>query len=141
MEEAEVCCQRFAIMSNGCLCTIGSLKDLRQSYGAGYKLFINGDGQAECFVEGLLTQGYRKTKGVESTTKYEFELMPGSLADIFQVLSQNPEIKEWKLTQTSLEDIFMNVAGRTIGSGRHYEQETIINDTALNKEEEFVQAL
>ncbi len=117
MEEAEICCQKFGIMANGCLATIGSLFDLRERYGLGYKLFIEvepdySNFEAQRFVESLLPSPFTKSQSMINILKYEF--VPGSndVPRLFQLLAAHGKdhgIVDWKLSQKSLEDIFLTL--------------------------------
>lgn len=79
-QSIEEACQKFGIMVNGCLATIGSLFDLRQRYGLGYKLFIEvepdySNFEAQRFVESLLPSPFTKSQSMMNSLMYEF--VPG----------------------------------------------------------------
>ena len=116
MEEAEVCCQKFGIMSKGSLITIGSFAELQQRYGSGYQLIVEMDPLhsllAHEFIDSLLPNEKKRSQAPSHLVKYEFKTNASHLADIFQEMTLHScdyGIIHWKLSQKSLEDVFMNI--------------------------------
>jgi ABC-type multidrug transport system ATPase subunit len=115
MEEAEVLCQRIAIMSHGNLECIGSPLHLKKLYGSGFKItvkYLDHDKAIE-FLTHLLNQ-YCETWSVTAKfiTGMIFELLPrkeSSLGDLFEEIEKGRSengIDCWGLCQTTLEVYF-----------------------------------
>lgn len=136
MEEAEVLCQRIAIMAKGTLRCIGSQLRLKQVYGSGFRLTLSATKPSELdrttrFVESLLPPDhYHRLDTFVSTVSYEFQLpSPSSsssssskaeeeeysLSRLFERLEKEGKaengMEDWGLSQVSLEEVFLKIIG------------------------------
>ncbi|RKP11483.1 P-loop containing nucleoside triphosphate hydrolase protein, partial [Piptocephalis cylindrospora] len=130
MEEAEVLCQRIAIMAKGTLRCIGSQLRLKQVYGNGFRLTVSATkpselGRAMGFIESILPPGrHQRLDTFVSTVSYEFQLpseTPSSgsnegeytLSRLFERLEQEGKeingVEDWGLSQVSLEEVFLKI--------------------------------
>lgn len=112
MEEVTVLCTRVAILVLGELQCVGTLDELKNQYGNGYKLNISYyDSASKDFIFDL----YPNTKLV-SDHKNNFEvLIPKDelqISKLFRDIEKNKNkygITDWGISQTTIEDVFMNV--------------------------------
>lgn len=120
MEEAEVLCQRIAIMAKGTLRCIGPQVRLKNLYGSGFRISFSctpGDRErAMGYVEKLLPVGYNLLPSFATSISYEFPKADNIIASLFAELGQNSKsngIIDWGISQTSLEEVFVHVIGNT----------------------------
>lgn len=115
MEEAEILCQRIAIMSQGNLSCIGSPLHLKKLYGSGFKITVKHFDQekAMTFISNLLN-AYCESWSLTAqfVTGLTIELIPrkDSLGDLFEEIEKKRSengIDCWGLCQTTLEVIFL----------------------------------
>ena len=116
MEEAEVLCQRVAIMSKGTMRCIGTQLRLKQKYANGFRLSIaarpENMARASAFVEKLLPAGYKKIDAFSSAMSWEFRLEPGLLGKFFNELEGNKAdigLEDWGIMQSSLDEVFFTL--------------------------------
>lgn len=114
MEEADVCCQRIAIMAKGSLKCIGSPARLKQVYGSGYKLVVNVENPniAGHFVYSILPMNARLLQNFQSIQHYSFNPTQAQLAEVFDRLvrcAEDNQITSWGISQTTLDEIFTAV--------------------------------
>ena len=152
MEEAEVLCGRIGIVSGGRLRCLGTQLRLKNRFGDGYKLTLslaNGKPEtmaaARAFVATQLCAGAKEVAaaGTSATLTCMLPREGVDVASLFQLLEQHKSgvgIREWGVTQTSLEEVFVKVveqaedadqreqdkisaatgvAGGAAGAGRH----------------------
>ncbi|CAG8750890.1 20260_t:CDS:2, partial [Gigaspora margarita] len=116
--EAEVLCNKIGIMSRGTLRCIGAPSRLKQLYGRGFRLNFSCKNEnlekATVYIETLLPLSAKKLYSFATKVSYEFEARPGFLSKIFKEIERDKEengIDNWGLSQTSLEEVFLNVIG------------------------------
>jgi ABC-type multidrug transport system ATPase subunit len=122
MEECEALCHSIGIMVGGRLRCLGSSTHLKQVYGSGYQLDVNVAESAQAAFQEYLTEAVgtvsileqhgaslkftvRKahpTSGARTTIGRIFRLMESIRAKF--------EIKDYAVSETSLEQIFINFA-------------------------------
>ncbi|GBP54717.1 ATP-binding cassette sub-family A member 3 [Eumeta japonica] len=102
MDEADVLGDRVAIMAHGRLQCVGSPYFLKRHYGVGYTLVVV---KGESFDEGLCTKVIRKYIA-DVNVKEDREL---------ESKTNEIDFKDYGLTATTLEDVFMRV-GSDIGT-------------------------
>ena len=115
MEEAENLCQKIAIMKSGVLMCLGNPLHLKNLYGSGFKLFLNCEHDKILliseFIEGLLPIKWKKDCFAAKIT-YHFISSEGIIQNLFiQIELQKLAlgIKDWGVSQNSLEDVFLNI--------------------------------
>lgn len=127
MEEADTLCTRIGIMALGELQCVGSQVHLKNRFGEGYKLTINLAQQDEKkyvgpdystkveplqeFIDSICPTNHL----VHSFGKSKCYMLPKqsvTLSGLFAILERNKTkygIREWGLTQTSLEEVFVKI--------------------------------
>jgi ABC-type multidrug transport system ATPase subunit len=116
MEEAEVLCNRIAIMSHGTIrCCNTSLK-LKELYGSGFRLTYNNNPQKykelKKFIASILPENYKIVRDLASNSIYEFIPSQGLLSQLFEIIDQHKEqygIIDWGISQCSLEEVFLSI--------------------------------
>jgi len=113
MEEADILCTRIGIMSKGLLKAIGSNVRLKNKFGEGYSLKLNVIHEKEEEVIQLISKILPEAELVDH--------LPGSLTfrvsknlKMSQLLTDLSNFKgggisDWGLSQTTLEDVFLNI--------------------------------
>jgi ABC-type multidrug transport system ATPase subunit len=119
MDECEALCHRIGIMVAGRLRCLGNAQHLKNKYGQGYQLDVNTDSKhAEDLLNGI-AKLFPNSKLLERHDGVmKFQLLPAdgvsqNLADVFELIEKSKEqlhIGEYSVSQTSLEQIFINFA-------------------------------
>uniref|UniRef100_A0A3Q1B3N0 ABC transporter domain-containing protein n=1 Tax=Amphiprion ocellaris TaxID=80972 RepID=A0A3Q1B3N0_AMPOC len=123
MEECEALCSRLAIMVKGQFRCLGSLQHIKNRFGSGFtvKMYL---AEASCDAEaitGFMQRMFPSTylKDQHSTmVEYHVPFAPGGVADIFDRLESNRialQIKHFSVSQTTLDEVFINFAMGKIG--------------------------
>ncbi|KAK5861274.1 hypothetical protein PBY51_022684 [Eleginops maclovinus] len=118
MEECEALCSRLAIMVKGQFCCLGSLQHIKNRFGSGFtvKMYL---AEASCDAEAItvfMRSRFPSTylKDQHSTmVEYHVPIAPGGVADIFDQLETNKnalQIKHFSVSQTTLDEVFINFA-------------------------------
>ena len=119
MRECEAVCSRIAIMKNGSFVALGSSQHLRTAHGEGYKLEIEAGPSCNCvelkeFVEsnfaGAKLEG-QQVDDHQTILKFEIPSERIRLSKIFSVFEENKSrlhIAEYAVSQSSLEEVFIN---------------------------------
>ncbi|KAF3843010.1 hypothetical protein F7725_001859 [Dissostichus mawsoni] len=118
MEECEALCSRLAIMVKGQFCCLGSLQHIKNRFGSGFtvKMYL---AEASCDAEAItvfMRSRFPSTylKDQHSTmVEYHVPTAPGGVADIFDQLESNKnalQIKHFSVSQTTLDEVFINFA-------------------------------
>ncbi|KAG0358872.1 hypothetical protein BG005_001686 [Podila minutissima] len=127
MEEADVLSDRIAIMTSGQLRCIGTSLHLKELYGSGFRLSVTskpGRLQEACqsIEEKVLgSRLFKRTDKFTNATVFDFDIgqasneagvSKGELSSIFKSLSQKeqfPDVEDWGISQTTLEDVFVKI--------------------------------
>ncbi|XP_070694461.1 uncharacterized protein abca12 [Pempheris klunzingeri] len=123
MEECEALCSRLAIMVKGQFRCLGSLQHIKNRFGSGFtvKMYL---AKASCDAEAITSFMQRRfpstyLKDQHSTmVEYHIPVAPGGVADIFDQLESNKnalQIKHFSVSQTTLDEVFINFAMGKIG--------------------------
>ncbi|XP_034429942.1 ATP-binding cassette sub-family A member 12 isoform X2 [Hippoglossus hippoglossus] len=123
MEECEALCSRLAIMDKGQFRCLGSLQHIKNRFGSGFtvRMYM---AEASCDAEaitGFMQRRFPSTylKDQHSTmVEYHVPVAPGGVADIFDQLESNKnalQIKHFSVSQTTLDEVFINFAMGKIG--------------------------
>ncbi|XP_068647444.1 ABC transporter A family member 7-like [Aristolochia californica] len=116
MEEAEVLCDRLGIFVDGGLQCIGNPKELKARYGGSYVFTMTTSSNQEEEVEKLvreLSPNANKIYHISGTQKFELPKQAVRIADVFQAVENAKKkfsIHAWGLADTTLEDVFIEVA-------------------------------
>ncbi|XP_035859765.1 uncharacterized protein abca12 isoform X1 [Sander lucioperca] len=123
MEECEALCSRLAIMVKGQFRCLGSLQHIKNRFGSGFtvKMYL---AEASCDAEaitGFMRRQFPSTYLKDqhsSMVEYHVPIAPGGVADIFDQLESNKnalQIKHFSVSQTTLDEVFINFAMDKIG--------------------------
>jgi ABC-type multidrug transport system ATPase subunit len=135
MDETEALCTNIGIMVNGELKALGSLQNLKSKYGEGYTLLVKFEPVAATasteheklkkineFISVVLSQ-FEKTEIKENRDGFlNIHMRDTSTYILSKVFSFIEEVKSkysieyYVVTQTNLEQIFLNFASRQIDS-------------------------
>ncbi|KAM9343222.1 glucosylceramide transporter ABCA12 isoform 2-T2 [Pholidichthys leucotaenia] len=123
MEECEALCGRLAIMVKGQFRCLGSLQHIKNRFGSGFtvKMYLAKDScDAEAitsFMQRRFPSTYLKDRH-SAMVEYHVPYAPGGVADIFDQLESNRnalQIKHFSVSQTTLDEVFINFAMENIG--------------------------
>ncbi|XP_033986599.1 LOW QUALITY PROTEIN: phospholipid-transporting ATPase ABCA1-like [Trematomus bernacchii] len=118
MEECEALCTRMAIMVNGRFKCLGSVQHLKNRFGDGYTIILRvGGPDADLlpvmkFIESELSGSTLKEKH-RNMLQYQLPSSLTSLTHIFSILAHHKEalcIEDYSVTQTTLDQVFVNFA-------------------------------
>uniref|UniRef100_A0A8C6M0S8 ATP binding cassette subfamily A member 12 n=1 Tax=Nothobranchius furzeri TaxID=105023 RepID=A0A8C6M0S8_NOTFU len=124
MEECEALCSRLAIMVKGHFQCLGSLQHIKNRFGTGFtvKMYL---AEPTCDAEAITTfmqhrfpSTYLKDQH-SAMVEYHVPNAPGGVADIFNQLETNKNalcIKHFSVSQTTLDEVFINFAMGNIGT-------------------------
>ena len=128
MDETEALCTKLGIMVNGELKCLGSLQHLKSRYGEGYSLLVkiaidsttNSNENVRHFIEFIMEQFPNNVLKETRDGFVNFHINDNSikmLANIFSCIESiktKYAIEFYAVTQTKLEQIFLNFASRQI---------------------------
>ncbi|EGR31530.1 hypothetical protein IMG5_107500 [Ichthyophthirius multifiliis] len=121
MEEADVLCNKIAIITKGTLRCIGNQIRLKNLYGQGYRLYIN------CLKNQICQQNIshlindivpKAVKLSEFNNKYIFQVPQQYnkiICDLFYLIEKQKQyyqISDWGISLSSLEDVFMFITNK-----------------------------
>ncbi|MED6289032.1 ATP-binding cassette sub- A member 1 [Characodon lateralis] len=118
MEECEALCTRMAIMVNGRFRCLGSVQHLKNRFGDGYTIILRVAGPnpdlvpVMKFIESELSGSTLKEKH-RNMLQYQLPSSLSSLAHIFSIFAKNKDtlkIEDYSVTQTTLDQVFVNFA-------------------------------
>uniref|UniRef100_A0A8B9KAB8 ATP-binding cassette, sub-family A (ABC1), member 12 n=1 Tax=Astyanax mexicanus TaxID=7994 RepID=A0A8B9KAB8_ASTMX len=118
MEECEALCSRLAIMVQGQFRCLGSLQHIKNRFGSGFtvKMYLTTASSDVDAITRFMEQHFPSTylKDHHSAmVEYHVPLAPGGVADIFDQLEPNKaalQIKHFSVSQTTLDEVFINFA-------------------------------
>eukprot|EP01027_Heterolobosea_sp_BB2_P015159 GEZU01021715.1.p1 GENE.GEZU01021715.1~~GEZU01021715.1.p1 ORF type:complete len:838 (+),score=194.35 GEZU01021715.1:69-2582(+) len=129
MEEADALCTRIGIMVNGSLRCLGSAQHLKNKYGGGYRLSMTTTDHLADRALGWVTSTFSKAKVltcIGGTMHFEIPQEDHSLAHMFRVVEANKRalgVIDYSISQTTLEQVFMNFAKAQIEDEANGNQE------------------
>jgi ABC-type multidrug transport system ATPase subunit len=115
MEEADALCTRIGIMGFGQLRCLGTQMHLKKKFGDGFKLTLNCDQEGQD-NSGLLAEICDGARLVHALGRQQTFVMPIDnldVAHLFNTLEREKKsfgVKEWGISQASLEEVFIKVA-------------------------------
>jgi len=115
MEEADILCTRIGIMSHGALKCLGTNVRLKNKFGEGYTLKVNFEQEDEETVVKFVKQIVPNAEIAETFPgNYSFAIPSANLvmSEVISALLADKGahgIKDWGLSQTTLEDVFLNI--------------------------------
>jgi len=119
MEEAEVLGEKIAIMKEGHLCTVGSSLHMKNKHATGYRLqIIPMDGEEEKVISTMSTfpmanLAQRSGGNLVYSVQKAGEDKIGQMLEQIQILAGvnggTKVIRDWGLSNSTLEDVFMTV--------------------------------
>jgi len=115
MEEADILCTRIGIMSKGSLRCVGSNLHLKNKYGQGFTIKFNISGYKEDTAQSLISSILPTATLIEAiggSLTYQVarkDLIVSKLFATMMLTSENSGILDWGISQTTLEDVFLNI--------------------------------
>ncbi|XP_057709211.1 glucosylceramide transporter ABCA12-like isoform X1 [Corythoichthys intestinalis] len=117
MEECEALCSRLAIMVKGQFRCLGSLQHIKNRFGSGFTVKMHlaesaSDEAITAFMQKRFPSTYLKDQH-SSMAEYRVPIAHGGVAAIFQHLERNKislKIKHFSVSQTTLDEVFINFA-------------------------------
>ena len=116
MEEAEVLGDRVGVMGNGRLTAIGTPTELKQKFGAGYRVTIVTNpalaNQVHQFVLSIVPRAVLEDQSAGSMMYHLDKDCLDMLPELVRQLEKgrNKFINTWGLSQTTLEEVFLKLA-------------------------------
>ncbi|VDO97719.1 unnamed protein product [Soboliphyme baturini] len=119
MEECEALCSRVGIMVKGRLQCTGTIQELKSRYGSGYSMSIRlkrgHEDQQQALTAHFRSRfdDIRVTDRFANVVKYRLPSEQNSLSDILDCILNaydNFPVENYSLSQTSLDDVFINFA-------------------------------
>jgi len=116
MEEAEVLCDRVAIISDGKMKCIDKPVELKARYGARYNLSISHTGRSADIMQfvGSVIPESQLVDDLSHTCIFSLPKNAIKMSTLFEAIQRNSEnlyITDWGLLQSSLADVLIKVAG------------------------------
>ena len=152
MEESEALCTKMGIMVNGELKCLGSLQHLNAKYGKGYTLMaklksqrIDADKKSKTseFISFVLSS-FDDSKLKESRDGFvNIHISDNSTSALSRIFSLVEQIKNkysieyYIVTQTKLEQIFLDFAARQIGNDTLKGSKSIVSISAKEYENKY----
>jgi len=113
MEEADVLCDRISIVASGLLTCFGTNTSLKAKFGSGYHVKLNYDVDAEDKVLAFVKSSFPNSEVAESfpgnLTFRVPDLVVSSTIELFLQNKESLQIRDFGISQTSLEDVFLNI--------------------------------
>eukprot|EP01133_Synstelium_polycarpum_P018808 gene18808-22503_t len=115
MEEADVLCNKIAIVASGRLQCVGSPMYLKNRFGNGFKLTIVPVAESYHYsMNEMVANHFPESQTQEPINNELSYLIPkgSDISTIFETMTRRKEelgIKEWGISQTSLEEVFMKM--------------------------------
>merc|ERR1712054_400331 len=119
MEEADVLCDRIAIMAAGEIQCIGAGYQLKRRFGKGYTFQISSSKDMKAiddYVHTLFPSARLLGEPIGGLAKYEVSREDVVISRVFSELTENTAnietfgITSWGLTETTLEEVFLKLA-------------------------------
>jgi ABC-2 type transport system ATP-binding protein len=117
MEEADMMCDRLAIMDHGRILAMDSPKNLKQSLGADSIVTISAKGDLDVLAKLLCgkIEGATSCQKVEDTIKLNLKGATGALPKIVTVADQNGfELTDLSIAPPTLEAVFIKLTGKEL---------------------------
>jgi len=115
MEEADILCTRIGIVSKGNLKCLGSNVRLKNKFGEGYSLNLNFEPEDEGHITEFVNRILPHAKMEESFAGNCTYHIPSSgflMSELLEEMISHKDtakIQDWGVTQTTLEDVFLNI--------------------------------
>ncbi|KAM9123066.1 glucosylceramide transporter ABCA12 [Pangshura tecta] len=124
MEECEALCTRLAIMVNGRFQCLGSLQHIKSRFGRGFtvKMHLMSSAVSTEALTELMQFHFPNTCLKDrhlNTVEYHVPVSAGGVANIFDLLETNKiafKIRHFSVSQTTLEEVFINFAKDQTGA-------------------------
>jgi len=120
LEEADALCNRIGIMTYGQLRVLGGPAELRMRFDQGYTLSINASPSQVAQTMELVKNvtGARATlrEQINGVLVYQVNKQDVAIDKLFEAIDESKaalEIKDWGLSQTSLEEVFLDIVSKS----------------------------
>ena len=117
MEEADIICDRLAIMDHGHILAVNTPKGLKESVGADSILTISASGNLDALAKLLQDkiEGATKALRVDGTIKLHIKGASGVLPKVVSVAEQGGfNITDLSVAEPTLENVFINLTGKEL---------------------------
>lgn len=131
MEECEALCTRIGIMASGRLACLGSVQHLKNRFGVGYMLDMRVEASRRDDVIAMVIRVSPHSKLTLKGGGHLSFALPSEdldLPSLFEMVEDNKDelgIQEYSLSQTTLEQVFVNLA-------EHEAEDRAATDAAVN---------
>jgi ABC-type multidrug transport system ATPase subunit len=142
MEEADVLCDRIAIMASGEMQCIGVAPILKRRFGKGYTCQITTADKSQAkyqeideFVHELFPTAKLLEEPIMGVSKYEVAREEVQLSVVFDKLEERKEalgITDYGFTETTLEEVFLKLAQLSHMKGETKNLKRTLSDLARN---------
>lgn len=119
LEEADALCDRLGIMTLGQMRVIGPPSELRMRFDQGYTLMIAAALEKQTALEAMvmnLAPSAQLRDAISGVRVYNVPKNTVNVGELFQAVEAQKEqmgIKDWGLSQTSLEEVFLTIVAAT----------------------------
>ena len=119
LEEADALCDRLGIMTLGQMRVCGPPNELRMRFDQGYTLMLAAPMQQQTALEAMVRQLAPSAElrdainGVRVYTVPKASVKVGELFESIEAQKVALGIKDWGLSQTSLEEVFLTIVSNT----------------------------
>ncbi|XP_075745344.1 uncharacterized protein LOC119178525 [Rhipicephalus microplus] len=146
MAECDLLCSRLAIMVNGQLCCIGSPQYLKHKFGAGFTVTIRMAENVKDWkqaIKCLITHFPAASLKAQHFNIMEFSLpsKQTSLSSVFKFLEKNSSdlsILDFSVSQTTLDQVFVNFARQQCDESAEVEQERPADTSIVTEKNGFI---
>jgi ABC-2 type transport system ATP-binding protein len=117
MEEADLMCDRLAIMDRGRILAINTPKGLKESVGADSIVTVSATGDLDALARLLQEriEGVTKSQRVDSTIKVHLKGTTGVLPRVVSVAEQGGfNITDLSVAEPTIETVFINLTGKEL---------------------------
>jgi ABC-type multidrug transport system ATPase subunit len=130
MEEADILGSRIGILVEGKLRCLGNSLRLKSRYGEGYKVsfIIKDPKRAKILIKEMLEEwnwakanlsgSFKRGSFLVRISREHLKFIP----DLIQFLEESPDVSEWGLSHSTLEEVFLNITNKYSRSHRHSSQ-------------------
>ncbi len=113
MEEADVLGDRIGIMASGRIRAVGGSLALKKQYGSGYKISIITEPTMQTAVKQIIKNNMPSARLEDDAAGSLIYCFPESdlvnVSSVVKKLCEERTVKEWGISQTSLEQVFLGL--------------------------------
>jgi ABC-2 type transport system ATP-binding protein len=117
MEEADLLCDRVAIIDRGHLLALGSPAELKRTIGADTVVTVSAAGDLDALASALATdvRGVQRVDRVDGTVRVSVRGSEGVLPAVFNAAERRGfDVTDLSVAEPSLETVFINLTGKDL---------------------------